>query len=268
MSTSRTHRLRLSDLRRLYRLVGEIRELRSHPTVQRQRMINGLCELIGAWHGFSVHFAHFTPEQWVQAASVVTGGAPDSRTLKWFAEWAAHNKLNDDPLVDACTRMRRPVGAIRRRDLQAAGLHNGGEIYHGWYEISDLGDSLVSIHHRSGPTDVAGIALHRERNDADFSVRDRKMMRLFMIELYRLYRDGELEAGQGELLLPPRQQQVLERLLHGHSAKQIAAAMGLSQRTVEEYARGLYEKFGVTTRAELMARFLRQLPSTSAERQV
>ena len=258
MSTSHAHRVRLRDVRRVFRLLGEVRELRGSPTLQRQRAVDGLCELIGAWHGFGVEFHDFTPERWVQVGQLVTGGSPDSRTLKWFAEWAAYNRLNEDPLVDTSTRMSRPIGLIQLRDLSEAGLNRSTETYHGWLEVSQIGDTLASFYRHTTPEKASGIALHRERGEAPFSRRDRRIARLFMAELYRLHRRGELAARDEEPSLPPRQQQVLERLMHGHSAKQIAAGLGLSQRTVEEYVRGLYEKFGVNSRAELMAQFLAQ----------
>ena len=56
--------------------------------------------------------------------------------------------------------------------------------------------------------------------------------------------------------IPERMRQTLERLLDGHSEKQVAAMLGVSPNTVHHYVKHLYSRFGVTTRAELMARFL------------
>ena len=256
MSNSHASRLRLRDVREVFRLLADVRDLRGQPLLQRQRAVDGLCQLIGAWHGFCVEFNSFTPEKWVQATRVVTGGAPDSRALRWFAEWAAYNRLNEDPLVNVTTRMNRSIGAVQLRELQAVGLDSSSDIYHGWYEVSGVGDTLVSFFRHATPAVASGIALHRERTESAFNRRDRRMVRMFMAELYRLHQRGELDDGHAQPALAPRQQQVLEQLLRGHSAKQIAAHLGLSQRTVEEYTCGLYEKFGVATRAELMARFL------------
>ena len=56
--------------------------------------------------------------------------------------------------------------------------------------------------------------------------------------------------------LSPRQLQTLDRLLRGDSEKQIAGALKLSQATVHEYVTGLYRHFKVSSRGELMARFV------------
>jgi DNA-binding NarL/FixJ family response regulator len=61
-------------------------------------------------------------------------------------------------------------------------------------------------------------------------------------------------AGHG---LAPRLQQTLQRLLSGDSEKQIAARLGVSQHTVHVYVKGLYRHYDVSSRGELLARFVR-----------
>ena len=63
--------------------------------------------------------------------------------------------------------------------------------------------------------------------------------------------------------LTPRLRQALERLLAGDSEKQVAAALRVAPATAHEYVGRLYEHFGVASRAELMAYFLRRRPAAS-----
>jgi DNA-binding CsgD family transcriptional regulator len=56
--------------------------------------------------------------------------------------------------------------------------------------------------------------------------------------------------------LPPRQRQTLALLLEGKREKEVASELGLSPLTVHQYVQGLYRRFGVSSRAELSARFL------------
>lgn len=63
--------------------------------------------------------------------------------------------------------------------------------------------------------------------------------------------------GKGsEPKLSPRARQTLERLLAGDSEKQIAAKLQLSQNTVHVYVKSVYRSFGVSSRGELLARFV------------
>ncbi len=64
-----------------------------------------------------------------------------------------------------------------------------------------------------------------------------------------------IRPGQG---LSPRMQQTLECLLAGDSEKQIAAKFGISQHTIHIYVKGLYRRYTVSSRAELLSRFVRQ----------
>lgn len=52
--------------------------------------------------------------------------------------------------------------------------------------------------------------------------------------------------------LTPRQREVLQLLAEGRSAKEIAARLGLSARTVEHHKYRLMERIGVRTNAELI----------------
>jgi DNA-binding NarL/FixJ family response regulator len=58
--------------------------------------------------------------------------------------------------------------------------------------------------------------------------------------------------------LPPRQRQVLDGLLEGDLEKQVAAKLELAPATVHIYVTRIYRHFGVNSRAELLAYFLRR----------
>lgn len=53
--------------------------------------------------------------------------------------------------------------------------------------------------------------------------------------------------------LTPRQSEVLELLVEGMSAKQIAVRLQLSYHTVNEYIRAIYQRYRVSSRAELLS---------------
>jgi DNA-binding CsgD family transcriptional regulator len=59
-----------------------------------------------------------------------------------------------------------------------------------------------------------------------------------------------------KLHLPPRQRQTLERLLRGDSEKQIAIKLRLSPHTIHSYVKALHKRLGVSSRGELLSRFV------------
>ena len=60
-------------------------------------------------------------------------------------------------------------------------------------------------------------------------------------------------AEQSLESLSPRLRQTLGCLLEGHSEKEIADRLGLSATTIHQYVTALYRRFGVQSRAQLMA---------------
>ncbi len=58
--------------------------------------------------------------------------------------------------------------------------------------------------------------------------------------------------------LARRQRQTLELLLDGKSEKEIASGLSISKNTVHVYVKNLYKRFGVSSRAELLARWVQR----------
>jgi DNA-binding CsgD family transcriptional regulator len=56
--------------------------------------------------------------------------------------------------------------------------------------------------------------------------------------------------------MAPRMRQTLRHLLTGDSEKQIASKLEISQHTVHVYVKRLYRYYGVSSRGELLARFV------------
>jgi len=57
--------------------------------------------------------------------------------------------------------------------------------------------------------------------------------------------------------LSPRQKQTLELLLAGDSEKQLARKLAISQHTVHVHVKTIYKRLGVSSRGELLSRFVR-----------
>lgn len=260
MAASRSQHLRIRDIRGVFSLLGDIRDLRHQPILQRERSVHGLCQLLGGWQGIAASFEGFTQYETVRASSVVSGGWPDAHSLRIFAEWAGRGRFREDPLVAATVRERGPVFAVRRPEIVDDKTHQHSGVYEAWYDVAGVGDTMVCFYRKRDASRTDGIAIHREMTEPPLTPRDRRMLSLFQHHLYRLYREGVLGSDEAPPALPPRQQQVLQQLLVGEKPGRIADRMGLSRRTIEDYIDCLYSRFAVADRAELMARFVTLAP--------
>jgi DNA-binding NarL/FixJ family response regulator len=64
-------------------------------------------------------------------------------------------------------------------------------------------------------------------------------------------KDSQMQADP-TAAMTPRQREILQLLAEGQSAKEIAAALGLSARTVESHKYRLMESLGIQSSAELV----------------
>jgi DNA-binding NarL/FixJ family response regulator len=88
---------------------------------------------------------------------------------------------------------------------------------------------------------------------SDAVARKRKMVADFCHLLGEEYSRPVVRSIPG---LSRRHEQTLEGLLAGDSEKQIAHKLGVSRNTVHVYVTALYRRFDVSSRGELLAKFL------------
>lgn len=91
-------------------------------------------------------------------------------------------------------------------------------------------------------------------NDADPTTEQRKLVADFCRLVGARFSRSSVAAIPG---LSSRHVQTLERLLAGDSEKQAAARLGVTRNTVHVYVTALYRHFNVSSRGELLARFVR-----------
>ncbi len=235
--------MRLSDVRRLFRLIGEIREVGADPQTWRPHLLRGLskiipCDLIVS---SEVHFRTTNLSSKFKVIDV--GWVLDSggeliqirteREEQPETYWVVigQREPKHSPSADEVVAVR-PTTPLR-----------GGKAF-----IL----SQVPLAHL-GAVDQLG--LHRYDHDKPFSPLEHRLVRLFHVELGRLWRaDALKKIADPAAALPPRLTETLEGLLKGESEKQIAFALGLSTHTIHNYIRALHRRYDVSSRAELLAK--------------
>ncbi|MGB7448423.1 MAG: helix-turn-helix transcriptional regulator [Ornithinimicrobium sp.] len=99
----------------------------------------------------------------------------------------------------------------------------------------------------------------------DFTEDDRFLLLLLMPHLERLFRARERQRAGTQVVLTPRQRQLLRQLRLGLTNAQIAHRLGISEGTVRSHLEHLYARLGVTNRmaAVIRAENLADEPPTS-----
>jgi DNA-binding CsgD family transcriptional regulator len=239
-------RLRLNNVRAIFRLVGEIREMGADPDVWRPHMVRSLRNLLGAQFVVSseIHFRKSSKDGgggvrvidigWISDTEGQICKAQDEREHESFEDfWVA-------PSEHAAAATDQAEGLIPIKPKVK--VHAGKSFILSQYALK-----------HAGAVDQLGV--HRAWGDEPFTTADHRLVRLLHVELGRLWRKDALRRAKDPAsALPPRLSQTLDELLQGRSEKEIALRLELSRHTIHNYVKALHQRFGVSSRGELLAR--------------
>src|SRR4051812_38405795 len=240
-------RLRLRDVRQVFRVIGEVRELGADPKVWRPHMVKRLRRLFKA---------EIVVSSEVHAQTTRVPGRLKVIDIGWGCDsddnlWDIHSERDDENLESWRLAAGHP----------AEGLGTAGDAGAVDVPVRPIkpvygGKSFVlsqySLPHISA---VDQLGLHRAFGDAPFSAAEHRLIRLFHAELGRFWKKDALrDASNPHQDLPPRLSQTLTELLAGHSEKEIAAKLELSRHTIHNYVKALHQRFEVSSRGELLAK--------------
>ncbi|HZN69415.1 MAG TPA: helix-turn-helix transcriptional regulator [Tepidisphaeraceae bacterium] len=239
--------LKLRDVRKAFRLVGDIRELGADPQRWRPHMVLALRKLVNAEVVVSseIHFRRIKSTGSMKVVDIGWGSNPDGSV------WKIHTEREDEQpenfrLATAATPLEN--GGADDAAAELVPVRPLEKVHGGRYLIL----SQYALPH-AGVVDQLG--LHRTWSQPPFSPAEHKLVRLFHVELGRLWKkDAIRRAKDPTSALPPRLTQTLNELLAGSSEKQIAQKLELSPHTVHNYVKALHQRFGVSSRGELLAR--------------
>ena len=254
-----SRRLRYRDLRSIYRLIGECRDLGDDSAVWRRHMVGGLCRLVGAEAGCGTELRGFWLGRPVTLQTVPVLAADDLEDSK---ELLIGQDLAKTPEFRAICRLgRRRLITRTRVEL---GVPDVGADEPGMAQV--VCDSLSSLYTLrefpepppDQPRTVNAVLLNRAWMERPFDDRERLLVHWFHHEIGPLIGRYLAPAGSaGASEMPPRLQEVLECLLEGEGEKQAARKLGVTPATFHQYAKAVYRHFGIHSRAELMARWVR-----------
>ncbi|OJW23059.1 MAG: hypothetical protein BGO49_28425 [Planctomycetales bacterium 71-10] len=253
--------LRAEDWRAIIGLAGECRDLGDDATAWRDHLVRRLARMVDADLGSSGETVGHAGGP-LRSVGVANWGFDHFTSPK--VHGAVFAQVLEDPL---CYDLVERWNAEQAREDGAASTRRKLVEDREWY--ASTGDDLIhrplGVDHvvacwRTTPGDVRiGTTLFRGRGRRDFDGREVAIVREAHAVLASLV-GGPLARFEDPSPrgLPPHMRRVLACLLEGDGDKQVAARLGLSAYSVNQYTKGLYRHFGVRSRAELLARWLRR----------
>ena len=104
---------------------------------------------------------------------------------------------------------------------------------------------------------VACLTVARAPGRPQFTRRDCSVVCVMHSEVGWVYRGDVMLVSPETRCLSRRERETLQHLLAGKSEKQIAVAMDLSHNTIHHYVKALHRHFKVSSRSELLARWVK-----------
>ncbi len=259
------------------RLAWEAAELRADPVAQGRHLVDGAAALVGGDFGFACTVGDFVPGRLPHWRFATPGTGRSAALDDYFARTDLPGSILHDPVMD----LARGVG--RRGVVQVSRLVAGVDPapYANVLDLmarSGARDSLAGMFRRAEDASaVTGLSVVRAAVRRPYAARDQVALRWLVRELHHLHETGRLDPPPAaDVVTPPpprpvpplpvpplpaRLRQTLDRLLVGDSAKQVAARLDISLDTAREHIQRLYRRFGVNTRAELLARWVAGPPA-------
>jgi DNA-binding CsgD family transcriptional regulator len=251
--------LRFTQVRDACRLIGECRDLGSDPALWHRRMLDGLCQLIGAKAAAAGEGLWVRSHGPVKPLSAFEFGH-DSRGRKTFRAHMREQGPVADPILPTLQQVPGRLVTHTRRQLVSDAAHHRSCLFNEYLRLADAGHRLMSVYQVSDDGHISAIALRRAVGERDFSAREQQLLTFFHGELGPLIGRSLVSATErSPEELSPRLRQTLACLLEGDSEKQVAARLGLSLATTHQYVTALYRHFRVQSRAELLAHAIKRI---------
>lgn len=256
-------RLHLRDVAPLLRLMGELACLRNDPRSWRLALLGMLNQLLPAVASAAFIIKNISPETPPIVVSIFDAGFKIEAHRQAFLREFNAAPFRDPFAKLLLTRMyesRLSAGVMTalRSDLVDDETWQSSSHVQEYRRPAHLGDYLLSVHPNSDRSHAMIIAAFKSRDDSlGFSPRDRMLVDTLHAGLDWMYRAEEATHRLNRAsALSPRLRQTLEGLLAGNTERQVAIKMSLSVHTVHDYVKALYVHFGVSSRTELIARWV------------
>jgi DNA-binding CsgD family transcriptional regulator len=262
----------LEEVSAVIRLVREVCDLWDDPTAWRMHLLDGACRLIDGHVGLlleddnSAAFGYFGN---LCVTSMV--GLPEAMRglVQPAVAQLSHRKYDDvsDNVLAGVSGMweqmqRQGWVTAAGNQLADEGSYHASPFYREFRQRIDADDFVVSIRVVDLPARPEAILIDRPHGAAAFGPREVALVKLLHDEIaplvgVRLTTEEHLSRDG----LSKRLRETLSLLLEGYSEKQAASELGLATRTVHDYVAMLYQHFQVSSRAELLAYFVRRRPA-------
>ena len=250
MSTKST-RLRASEVREVMRLVGEVREIGRDPMAWRSHAAQRLIGLTGANVAISIQ-SRFS-KQGPTIIAMMDKGYASAKQRQMLYDWLGSPEFPSDPYMLAMNRCGNSTFVGGRRQFVDDSNWYCAPTVSDVRRLSGVDDCVISsVILPDGSVDQ--MSLQRPWGAKSFGRYEAVLLSIFHRELQEIwFASAERKAPINRL--PAYLRRTFEKLVSGVSEREGAKQLGVTQSTLHSYAKQLHSRLGVKSRVELLNRF-------------
>jgi len=269
-------RARRGDLRRVFALVDRCRVLGDDAPAWRRCAMEGLMQILPASVAIGNELADLrdladkgwkgvppgAPARSPSHGPIRLGFTTKKQRQAW-ERYAEETPVHRTPEFTTLLKANKPSVTRSRRQIWDDASWYRSKAFNEIHKVAGLDDYIISICRIPGTRRASSIWMHRALGAQPFGRREWYLLDLAHRELARQIGGPVASTLQPTpATLTRRQRETLELLLAGMTEKQAAASMGIGVPTVHENVQAIYRHFGVHSRAELSAHFIRRYRSS------
>jgi DNA-binding CsgD family transcriptional regulator len=247
------------DTHACHRLAGECRDAGSDTDAWRAHLIEGLRALVHARVVIMAELENLGADAHGPMRSLAThrvGWADPASEERW-TQYAQTVPVQRTPEFPYINRFAGDRLTLSRDEIWGRETWYRSKTFNEIHRACGIDDYVMSVRATDIPGRSLSIWVHRQVGEHGFTDRDRAQV--CVVHDIISHELGAFLARADEPRLAPltaRQRQVLARLLRGDSEKQIAYEFDLGRATVHDHVLALYRHFAVSSRGELLSRFI------------
>jgi len=258
----RSNRVRAADVMKSTAVIGGCLEAGADRDGWPERLMEGVLGLLGAQVVIASEMAGLGPDGAGEGLGVFRRGWPSAQAERRWTEYAGAAPVEQKPEYPVISKMlagSRARGITLTRDAIWGGplVWERSRAFNTVHRVCGIDDYIFSIRRLPKTETISTVWVHRAVGEPVFRPRERRLLSLLHDQFAVLVGGPLASAGEVALAgLSRRPREVLDLLLRGMTEQETADEMGLSKATVHEHAGRVYKHFGVTSRAELLSRFI------------
>lgn len=251
------NQLKAADVMTCFRIASECRDLGADAHAWQNHLAEQVRDALNAHVVIAGNTLHLAAGKEPVSLSTIRVGWRDDAAQRAWREYADSVPLQRTPEYSRIVGARAPRFVLTRDDVWDRAAWYRSRTYNERHLPSGIDDYILSIVAVPAIDLFHSLWVHRAVGERPFNTRERQTLALLHAELGSRIGDALASPAEPSVNeLTPRQRDTLESLLRGDSEKQAAGSLGISLATAHEHVAAIYRHFGVTSRGELMARFI------------